>query len=173
MGAFDWIDQRRSVLDTLSRQLNAPPDELPERLRQLQERAKSPGKRLDTALPDPKDVLSRATQRNGTSIVVERLDGVDEDTLRRFGDDLRQRSKSAAIALGAIINDKPSIAIMLTADRVDAGLDASKLAREVGKVMGAGGGGKSDVATAGGKDASKLDKGLEAAKRLLEQEPLK
>jgi alanyl-tRNA synthetase len=166
--AFEWIDQRRAVLDVLSRELNASVEELTDRLQQLQERAK--GVATPTApLPDPIEVLARAAQSNGTAIIVERLDGVDADTLRRFGDDLRQRTKSAAIALGTIINEKPSIAVMLTTDRVEAGLDASSLAKEIGRAMGAGGGGKRDVATAGGTDASKLEEGLAVARRLLEQ----
>jgi alanyl-tRNA synthetase len=167
--AFAWIDQGRAVLDELGRELNATVEELPERLRQLQERAKGVAKQSTTALPDPKEVLARSTQRNGTSIVIERLDGVDAELLRRFGDELRQRTQSAAIVLGAVINEKPAIVVMLTPDRVEAGLDAAKLAKEIGKVMGAGGGGKRDVATAGGKDGSTLEDGLALAKKRLEQ----
>ena len=59
---------------------------------------------------------------------------------------------------------------MLTPDRVDAGLHAGKLAKQLGKEMGAGGGGRADVATAGGREASSLDAALSKARELLRQQ---
>jgi alanyl-tRNA synthetase len=74
---------------------------------------------------------------------------------------------SAAIVLGSVVDGTPNIVVMLTPDRVEAGLHAGKLAQQLGKIMGAGGGGRPDIATAGGKDASQLDAALEKARELL------
>jgi alanyl-tRNA synthetase len=69
--------------------------------------------------------------------------------------------------LGSVLDGQPNIIVMLTDDRVKAGLHAGKLAQQLGKVMGAGGGGRADIATAGGKDASRLDAALAKARELL------
>jgi alanyl-tRNA synthetase len=166
--AFDYADQQRSVTGQLSREYNVPVPELPERIHALQERAKESKKEAaSAALPDPADVLARAEQRNGTLVVIDRLESVDANALREFGDVLRQKAESAAIVLGSIVEGTPNIVVMLTADRVEAGLHAGKLAQQLGKEMGAGGGGRPDVATAGGKDASLLDAALAKARELL------
>ncbi len=173
MGAFDYVDTRRRIVEQLAREYNVPATELPERIHALQERAKeSHREAAATALPDPAEVLSKAEQRNGTAIVVDRLESVDANALREFGDVLRQKAKSAAIVLGSVVDGQPNIVVMLTADRVEAGLHAGKLAQQLGKMMGAGGGGRPDVATAGGKDASQLDAALAKARELLRPEEL-
>ncbi|MCH7812003.1 MAG: alanine--tRNA ligase, partial [Chloroflexi bacterium] len=153
--------------DELAREYSVPPAELPERIRELQERAKARQQAAPSTLPDLADVLARAEKRDGAYVIVERIDDADATALRELGDALRQRAKSAAIALGTVIDGKPAIAIMLTDDRVEAGLNAGKLAKRLGKEMGAGGGGRPDSATAGGRNASSLDAGLALAKKLL------
>ena len=168
MGAFEYADTRRRIVEQLAREHNVPVTELPERIRALQERAKDSHKEAAAAaLPDPAEVLVRAETRNGTLIVIDRLDSVDNTGLREFGELLRQKAKSAAIVLGSVVDGTPNIVIMLTADHVAAGLHAGKLAQQLGKMMGAGGGGRPDVATAGGRDASQLDAALAKARELL------
>jgi alanyl-tRNA synthetase len=168
LAAFEYADTRRRVVDELSHEYNVPPPELPERIRALQERAREQKKEAAaTALPDPAVLLSKAEQRNGALLIIDRLEDVDPATLRDFGDQLRQRAQSAAVVLGSVVEGQPSIVVMLTPDRVEAGLHAGKVAQQLGKEMGAGGGGRPDVATAGGKDASRLDAALAKARELL------
>ncbi|MGB2695514.1 MAG: alanine--tRNA ligase [Dehalococcoidia bacterium] len=167
-GAYEWLDQRRQVVDELSREYNVPPAELPERLRALRERAEQRQTTPTTALPDPSDVLARAEQRDGTLLIIDKLDGVDATVLREFGDALRSKAQSAAVVLGSVHDGKPSLLVMLTPDLVQSGLDAAKLAKQLGKEMGAGGGGRPDVATAGGRDPERLDAALAKARELLQ-----
>jgi alanyl-tRNA synthetase len=156
-GAFEYIDARRRVLDQLSHEYNVPAQELPDRLRALQERAREAPKAAAAALPDPADVLGRAEQRNGSYVIVDWLEGVDANTLRQFGDALRSKAKSAAIVLGSATDEKLNVVVMLTSDLVEKGLHAGKLAQQLGKELGGGGGGRPDVATAGGTPVSKED----------------
>ena len=169
MGAFDWIDARRRVLDQLSHEYNAQPAELPERFRALSERARERPQQVVSNLPDPKQLIEQAEQHNGTLHIVSKVDAADASSLRQFGDDLRGRATSAAVVLGSMLEEKPTILIMLTPDLVDGGLHAGKIAKELGKEMGAGGGGRPDVATAGGKDPERLDAALAKAKVLLRE----
>ncbi len=166
-GAFEYADARRRVVDELSHTYNVPPQELPERLRALQERAREAPKAAAAALPDPSEVLARAELRNGSYVIVDWLDGVDANTLRQFGDALRSKAKSAAIVLGSAADENLNVVVMLTSDLVEKGMHAGKLAQQIGKALGGGGGGRPDVATAGGKDASRLDAALAKARELL------
>jgi len=166
--AYAWLDERRRVADALAREYNVPVAELPERLRAVHERAQaSAHQAAAAALPDPAELIERAEQRDGSLLIVDRVDAADAESLRAFGDELRRRAKSAAVVLGAVFDEKPSVLIMLTPDQVQAGLHAGKLAKELGKRMGAGGGGRPDVATAGGRDAAALDDALAQARELI------
>ncbi|MCH8066318.1 MAG: hypothetical protein IIC90_10930, partial [Chloroflexi bacterium] len=171
LAAFDWIDARRHVADQLSRQYNVPVAELPGRIQALQERADEQPRQAASNLPDPAQLIERAESSrgkdNGALLIVDKVDAADAESLRAFGDELRERATSAAIVLGAVLDGKPSIVIMLTPDQVDAGLHAGKLAKQLGKEMGAGGGGRPDTATAGGREPASLDAALAKAKELL------
>jgi alanyl-tRNA synthetase len=167
-GAFAWLDTRARLVEQLSREYNVSPEQLPERLRAL---SASGGRARELPkpaanLPDPADVLARAEQRDGTLFVIDWLDSVDATALRDFGDELRRRATSAAIVLGSDFEGKANVAVMLTDDLVKRGLHAGKLAKEIGGAMGAGGGGRADVATAGG-DPARRDAGLAKARELL------
>ena len=96
-------------------------------------------------------MLGRAEQRDGTFVVIEMIQDADVTTLREFGDELRRRAGSAAIILGSVLDGKLSYVVMLTDDLVQRGWDAAKIGREMGKAVGGGGGGRTDVATGGGK----------------------
>ena len=170
LNAFRWADANRSLVDQLTREYNVPAEQLPGRLHTLQERAREQPKQSGADLPDPAQLIESAQRQNGTVLIVDRIDAVDADALRSFGDDLRNRAKSAAVILGAVFDGKPSILIMLTPDQVEAGYHAGKLAKELGKEMGAGGGGRPDVATAGGREPESLDAALSKAKDLLLQQ---
>ena len=170
LNAFRWADERRRVVDQLTHEFNVPATELPARLRAIQERAKESPKQTSADLPDPAELLDNAERQNGAALIIDRVDAGDPDVLRAFGDQLRNRAKSAAVILGAVFDGKPSIIIMLTPDQVEAGYHAGKLAKALGKEMGAGGGGRPDVATAGGREPESLDAALAKAKDLLLQQ---
>jgi alanyl-tRNA synthetase len=153
--AFEWIDQRRHVVEQLAREYNVTPAELPERVRALQERAKEQPAAAAAALPDPQDVLARAEQRDGSYVIIDWIEGADAALLREFGDTLRQKAKSASVILGSTQDGKLNVVIMVTDDQVKKGWHAGKLAQQFGKAFGGGGGGRPDVATAGGEAQSK------------------
>jgi alanyl-tRNA synthetase len=164
--AYALLDAQRRLVEQLSREYRTTAEQLPERLRALQEQAAQTPRRLAAALPDPADILARAHQRDGTHLIVDWIDGADAAALRDFGDELRRRAKSAAVVLGAEFEGKLNVTVMLTDDLVRRGLHAGKLAKEIGAAMGAGGGGRPDVATAGG-DPARREAGLAKARELL------
>ncbi len=80
--------------------------------------------------------------------------------LRNMADDLKQKLGSAILVLGSVHDDKVNIIAAVTKDLIDKGYHAGKLVKEVATRCGGGGGGRPDMAQAGGKDPNKLDEAL-------------
>lgn len=105
---------------------------------------------------------------NGVQVVIKRLDNLDAGGLRDFSDRLKNRLKSCIIVLGAAQGDK---ALLLTAVSGDltGKADAVLLIRQISGAIGGGGGGRSDLAQAGGKKPENLDKALKDAEAAIEK----
>jgi alanyl-tRNA synthetase len=94
-------------------------------------------------------------------VLVARLDGLDPDGLRSVVDTLRERLPSGVICLGGATDGKVSLVAAVSKDLMKR-FPAGRLVQEIAKMVGGGGGGRPDLAQAGGKDASKLDEALAA-----------
>ena len=106
-------------------------------------------------------LLTQAKDVDGVTVLSARAAAASADSLREVGDYLRDKLGSGVVVLGAVVNDRPMLVSMVTRDLIDArGLNASDIARGAARVVGGGGGGRPDVAQAGGRDASKLDDAL-------------
>lgn len=106
------------------------------------------------------DLIAKAEDINGAKIITHLAEGLDRDALREFADKLRGKAKSAAVLLGAVVDGKPCLLAAVTKDLNDKGVKAGDCVRDAAKVIGGGGGGRPDLAEAGGKDASKLPDAL-------------
>ncbi|MNR54262.1 Alanine--tRNA ligase [compost metagenome] len=89
------------------------------------------------------------------------------DALRNIVDELRPKLPSSVIVLGAVQDDKVNLAAAVSADLVKKGLHAGKIIKEAAQKCGGNGGGRPDMAQAGGKDVSKLDEALKLAEELV------
>ena len=106
-------------------------------------------------------LLTQAQDVDGVTVLSARAAAASADSLREVGDYLRDKLGSGVVVLGAVVNDRPMLVSMVTRDLIDdRGLNASDLARGAARIVGGGGGGRPDVAQAGGRDASKLDDAL-------------
>ncbi|HTI35520.1 MAG TPA: DHHA1 domain-containing protein, partial [Miltoncostaea sp.] len=100
--------------------------------------------------------------------VAAQVDAADMDEVLRISDQVKQRlGDGAAVVLGAAADGKALIAANLAPGAVAAGLSAGDIIREVAPIVGGGGGGKPQMARAGGKDPSKLPEALERARAIL------
>jgi alanyl-tRNA synthetase len=107
------------------------------------------------------DLASTARQVAGVPVLAARLDGLDPDGLRGVVDTLRDRLPSGVIVLGSASEGKVSLVAAVSKDLMKR-FPAGRLVQEIAKMVGGGGGGRPDLAQAGGKDASKLDEALAA-----------
>lgn len=109
---------------------------------------------------DTGDFTDDATDINGIKVISKRVDVADMDELRNLGDNIRNELKSNGIALFAMENDGKIQLVCVSTDDIMKKLPAGKLVGAAAKMIGGGGGGRPHMATAGGKDASKLDEML-------------
>jgi alanyl-tRNA synthetase len=87
--------------------------------------------------------------------------------LREVGDWLKDKMGSGIVVLGANIEDKPSLIVMVTPDLVARGYDAVQIIRPIARLIGGGGGGRPTIAQAGGKDVARLAEALAQAPGLI------
>ena len=114
------------------------------------------------------DILNSAVEVKGIKVIASKMaDGLDMNSLRTVGDNLKQKTECAVIVLASNDNGKVNIIAMATPSAMEKGAHAGNIVREVAKVCGGGGGGKPDSAQAGGKDASKIEDALNIVKDLI------
>ena len=166
--------ERFSQQDGVSRMLQTSPPELEARVGDLLAEIDDLRRQLEAterrnALQAAELLLDMRQDVNGVSVLAARVDASNADSLREISDWLRDKMGSGIVILGAVINERPTISIGITRDLVAAGADAREYARDLGKVIGGGGGGRADMAQAGGRDASRLDDAIADAPDLARQ----
>lgn len=122
--------------------------------------------RLQLAAGAPPD--EEVVEVAGVRLVVRRVDGLSPSEIKNLADTLRERIKSGVVVIGNRLDKKASLTVAATHDMLDR-MKAVDLARPLGRIIGGGGGGKPDLAEAGGKLVDKLDEALHAAKDRLRE----
>ncbi len=169
--ALRLVRAKEELLDRLSEALGAPEARLVERAEQLSQQVRDLRKDLQKAKQSSgrsaDDYLKAAKEIGGAKLVAAKVEGATADDLRALADQLRRLAPSHALALGSVSDERVNLIVALSKDLVARGLHAGKIAGEAAKLVGGGGGGKPDMAQAGGKDPSGLDKAIETAARLI------
>jgi alanyl-tRNA synthetase len=163
-GALRLINGQQALIAQLAHELKAPSNEVANKVAQLSEHAKALEKELarlksKLAASQGDDLVSQASDINGVKVLAVNLEGADANALRETMDKLKDKLKSAAIVLASVNDGKVSLAAGVTADLISK-LKAGDLVNHVAQQVGGKGGGKPDMAMAGGTDASALPKAL-------------
>ena len=172
-GALKLINTQQALIAQLANDLKAPTGELANKVTQLNEHAKSLEKelaRLKSKLASSQgdDLTSQAIEINGVKVLAATLEGADANALRETMDKLKDKLKTAAIVLASVNDGKVSLAAGVTSDLI-AKLKAGDLVNHVASQVGGKGGGKPDMAMAGGTDASQLPKALASVQEWVTQ----
>ncbi|MCI0449147.1 MAG: alanine--tRNA ligase [Chlorobi bacterium] len=115
------------------------------------------------------ELISNSAQINGFKLVSEKVDADNLDELKEIGDKLREKLQSGVGLLYSIVDDKVILVAVVTDNLIkEKKLSAGKIAGDVAKILGGGGGGKPHLATAGGKDVSKIDEAIGKLKSIVE-----
>ncbi len=165
-GALQWLHQAEQKLRGVAEITKAGFDNVEEKVSQLVERNRKLEKELEQlkgrmASRQGGDLASQAVDVHGIKVLASRLDGADAKTLRDTVDQLKNKLGSAAVVLAAVEDGKVRLVAGVTADRM-AKIKAGELVNAVAEQVGGKGGGRPDMAQAGGNDPSKLDAALES-----------
>jgi len=158
--ALAYLQSLEDTVDSVAGTLKALPDEVPGRLAAVLDHVKALEKEIERlkgklASAQGDELLAQAVDVKGLKVLAARLDGADAKILRDTMDKLKDKLKTAAIVLAAVDGDKVQIAAGVTADSIGR-VKAGELVNFVAQQVGGKGGGKPDMAMAGGTDASKL-----------------
>ena len=123
-------------------------------------RRKSEALESKQTLHDAEGLLDAKRQVNGVTLLAARASASSMEGLRQIGDWLRDKLDSGVVVLGAVVDERPILVAMVTADLVASGVNASEIVKGAAKAIQGGGGGRADVAQAGGRRADKLDQAL-------------
>ncbi len=125
--------------------------------------------RIKNAASSLERLIASGVSVNGFIVVSARIDAGDLEELKRLGDELRSRLSSGVGVLGAVVDEKVALVCVVTDDLVKGKkLQAGRIVGELAKRLGGGGGGRPHLATAGGKDISKLDDTLKQAPNIIQ-----
>ena len=170
-GAFMQIKQLEHEVKELSELLKAAPSELVARTKRLLAQLKDTERELEQVkLKMASGAKDEATVRtvNGVQVHAQRVDGMEGDELRTLADQIRDRLKSGVVALGGVKDDKVSLLVVVTKD-LTATLKAGELIKVMAAAVGGTGGGRPEMAQAGGKNPEGLATALEKIFALVEQ----
>ena len=167
--ALAYLQQLESTVQTVAGSLKAAPTELNGRVAQVLEQVRTLEKEVaqlkgKLASSQGDELVAQAVDVKGFKVLAARLEGADAKTLRDTMDKLKDKLKSAAIVLATVDGAKVQLAAGVTADRMGQ-VKAGELVNFVAQQVGGKGGGKPDMAMAGGTDASKLSGALQSVQQ--------
>lgn len=171
-GAEAWVETQVTALNELAAMLDVPPAHLLERVKALAAEHRQSQRELEalqnrTLRQAGEDLLQTVQHYEDIPYLVARVEAPDTSRLRDMGDWLRDRLGHGVIVLGAVIGDKPHLLTMMTPDLVKQGYHAGNMVKTLAHMVGGGGGGRPDMAQAGGRDGSKLDEALGSVASLI------
>jgi alanyl-tRNA synthetase len=163
-GVLAYLGETETNLGTIAQLVKATPAEAAERVAQLMEHSRALEKELDRlksklASSQGDELLQQAADVNGVRVLAAQLDGVDAKALRETADKLRDKLKSCALVLGTVADGKVSLIAAVTPD-LTTRIKAGELVNFVATQVGGKGGGKPDMAMAGGSQPQRLPEAL-------------
>nr|WP_295969599.1 alanine--tRNA ligase [uncultured Bacillus sp.] len=164
--AFRMMNEQISILKESAVKLKSNMRDVPARIealhtevKQLQRENESLAAKLGNI--EAGSLVSKVKEIKGISVLAAKVQATDMNNLRNMADDLKQKLGSAIVVLGSPADGKVNLIAGVSKDLIDKGFHAGKLIREVAVRCGGGGGGRPDMAQAGGKNPEQLDAALQ------------
>ena len=170
--ALAWLHNLQQIAQNSAEVLKTDVASLVEKIQQLQDKAKRTEKELEQlktkqASQAGADLAKQAEQINGEKVDVQQIDNVDAKALRTMVDDLKNQLGTAIIVFGSVVDDKVNLIVGVTRDLTDK-VKAGELVGEMAQHVGGKGGGRPDMAMAGGSEPQHLSNALTFAKELIQ-----
>ncbi|MFI8624093.1 alanine--tRNA ligase [Bacillus altitudinis] len=164
-GAYEELNDQLALLEKAANELKSNTKDVPKRIASLQADLKEVQRENESLLAklsqaEAGSILEKVIEVGGVNVLTEKVNAKDMNHLRTMVDDLKAKLGSAVIVLGAVQNGKVNISAGVTKDVIEKGLHAGKLVKQAAEICGGGGGGRPDMAQAGGKQPEKLEEAL-------------
>jgi alanyl-tRNA synthetase len=171
-GAYQYLNKQQELLKSAAHVLKSNVNEVPQRIESLQGQLKdlhreNESLRAKLGNIEGSALLQQAQDINGVPLIAAKVSATDMDNLRGIVDELKQKLESGVVILGSVSGDKVNLVAGVTKDLIPQGFHAGKLVKEVATRCGGGGGGRPDMAQAGGKEPAKLEEALAFAPEFL------
>jgi alanyl-tRNA synthetase len=164
--AYKMLNDQLSILKEAAGKLKTNPKEVASRIdllladmKQLQRENESLTAKLGNI--EAGSIMDQAKEINGVTVLASTVQGMDMNNLRNMADDLKEKLGSAVVVLGSVNEGKVNLIAGVTKDLIEKGYHAGKLIKEVATRCGGGGGGRPDMAQAGGKDPNQLESAIQ------------
>lgn len=169
---YDYMKEKESLVEEAKHLLKTNDDNFLPRLRSVIEDGKAAAKELtvlknEMAKGKADDILSSVVEVNGVQYIKAIFDNMDEETMRNMAEGLLDKLTDGVVLLCSRTQDKVAFACMASKKAVEKGVHAGKLIKEVASMTGGGGGGRPNMAQAGGKDPSKAQEAMERSLDIL------
>jgi alanyl-tRNA synthetase len=167
---LDYLNVRDIVVKDLCDRFKVKPEEIPDRITTLQTELRNNEKEIQSlksqiAIVKSDSLLQTAEIIGEHKIIIAQMEDIDAESLKAAAERLLQKIGNGAVVLGSIPEEgKVSIVAAFSSEVNKKGVQAGKFVGTIAKICGGGGGGKPNLAQAGGRDASKLPEALETAK---------
>ena len=169
--AIQYAQTQRNLLEDVARQLKVPPQDAQKRVASLQREIREYEKKLQgleakMASSRVSDLIAAAKTKDGVKFVTGAIPGADPKVLRTMGDEIKNKLGSCVVVLGSRNETKAHLVVMVSRDLTDR-FDANAIIKAIAPVIGGQGGGRKEMASAGGKQAENLDEALKMAETAL------
>jgi alanyl-tRNA synthetase len=172
--AVEYIQNQLNTLNQIAGLLGTTPTGIGDRIISLQDELAAARKHIEKLKRDQAkqtfdDLFETLEQVNGLKTLIAQVEDADPDTLRDMSDWFRSQVGSGVMVLGSVNGGRPQLVVAVTDDLTKKGLHAGNLIKQIAPIVGGGGGGRPNMAQAGGKDSKKLPEALESARQLIAQ----
>lgn len=170
--AYNFLEGQLELLKQSASLLKSNTNDVPKRIEALYGQMKELSRDNESLQAKLSRIEAGSLEQNaktvdGITVLCAKVNAPSMDALRGIVDELKLKLESSVIVLGAIADDKVNLAAAVSADLVKKGFHAGKIVKEAAVHCGGSGGGRPDMAQAGGKDTSKLDEALKLAEELV------
>ncbi len=171
-GAFARFRSDEQILEEIQNEHKVARDEMPAYIEKLQGQIRDLQRQIldlkaQTARANIESMLSRSREIQGIRVLADSVPAMDRTSLRTLADELKRKLGSGVVILGTSQNDKAAIVVMVTQD-ICQRIPAERIIKTMAPLIGGAGGGKPELAEAGGKDCSKLADAISGSYSVIE-----
>ena len=176
-GLAAYLEQRSEIVDELSETLKVQAEEVVDRVNRLIEENKKLSRQLKTAarqagsdiMGQARKLLEKCEKIGQSSVVISRLPATSAEQARQAVDMLKKKAKSAVVVFGFADEGKAALVAGVSDDLVKKGLRAGDIVKQIAPIVDGGGGGRPQMAQAGGKTPKRIDEALDKARQIIRQ----